>query len=158
MKQRLSCIGATGEIPMAETAPTEYREVIERYLEGFNEQDVTALPEVVTEDVVVHGLFGIDGDVRGIDEYGEWAMSMLGGIPDAEIELEEYFEAGDKITVRWTITGTHTNQLFGLPPTDESFEITALAIFRMEDGKIAEKWYQQDDLGMLQQTGVVEDI
>lgn len=143
---------------MAETAPTEYREVIDRYLEGFNEQDVTALPEVATEDVVVHGLFGIEGDVHGIDEYGEWAMSMLGGIPDAKIELDEYLETGDKVTARWTIAGTHTNQLFGLPPTDQTFEITGLAIFRMEDGKIAEKWYQQDDLGMLQQTGVVEDI
>lgn len=143
---------------MAETASSEYKEVIERYLEGFNEKDVNALPEVVTEDVVVHGLFGVDGDVHGIDEYGEWAMSMLGGLPDARIELDEYHETGETVTARWTITGTHKNELFGLPPTDQSFEIMGLAILRMEDGRIAEKWYQMDDLGMLQQTGVIESI
>lgn len=143
---------------MAETASTQHGEVIERYLQGFNEQDPTVLSEVVTEDVVVHGLFGVDGDVHGVDEYGEWAMSMLGGIPDADIEIQEYLETDNRVTVRWTVTGTHQNDLFGLPPTEESFEITGLAIFRMEDGKIAEKWYQQDDLGMLQQTGVVEAI
>lgn len=147
-----------GEIPMSETAPTEHREVIERYLEGFNEQDPTALPEVVTEDIVVHGLIGVDGDVHGVDEYAEWATSMLSGLPDADIEIDEYLEVGNKVTVRWTVTGTHRNDLFGLPPTGESFEITGLAIFRIEDGKIAEKWYQQDDLGMLQQTGAVEAI
>lgn len=143
---------------MAETASPEYKEVIKRYLEGFNEKDVNALSEVATEDIVVHGLFGVEGTVHGIDEYRDWAMSMMGGIPDAEIELDEYHEMGETVTVRWSVAGTHQDDLFGLPPTDQSFEIMGLAILRMEDGKIAEKWYQQDDLGMLRQTGVIEDI
>lgn len=143
---------------MAEAAPEEYRDVIDRYLEGFNEQDLDALQEIVAPDVVVHGLIGVDGDVNGLEEYGEWGLSIFGGIPDAHIEIDDYFVSGNKVASRWTLTGTHDGELFGVPATGESFEITGLAIFRMEDGKIAEKWYQQDDLGMFQQTGVVEEF
>jgi hypothetical protein len=32
-----------------------------------------------------------------------------------------------------------------------------MALFRIDDGKIAEKRYRQDDLGMLEQLGLVED-
>lgn len=143
---------------MSAPAASEFREVIERYLEGFNEQDMEALPETVAPDVVVHGLIGVEGDVNGIEEYGDWATEMFTGMPDAEIELEDLFSVGDKVAARWTVRGTQENELFGLPATGESVEVSGLAIFRMEDGKIAEKWYQQDDLGMLQQTGVVEGI
>lgn len=141
---------------MAEASPSEHKQVIERYLEAFNEQDGEALSETVTEDITVHGLIGVDGNVTDIDEYAEWGMAFMGGVPDAHLELEDCFEAGDKVAARWTATGTHENDLFDMPATNESFEITGLAIFRMEDGKIAEKWYQQDDLDMLQQTGLVE--
>jgi hypothetical protein len=34
-------------------------------------------------------------------------------------------------------------------------KMTAVAIHRIEDGKLAEKWSDKDVLGMLQQVGVV---
>lgn len=150
--------GHGGRYPMSNAAPEQYRDVFDRYLEGFNEQDLDALQETVAPDVVVHGLIGVDGDVHGVEEYAEWGLSIFSGIPDAHIEVDDYFVSGDKVASRWTLSGTHEGELFDLPPTGESFEITGLAIFRMEDGNIAEKWYQQDDLGMFQQTGVVDDI
>ncbi|MFD1562032.1 ester cyclase [Haloarchaeobius amylolyticus] len=142
---------------MAEATPFKHKQVIQQYLEAFNQQNVDALPEVVTEDVLVQGLIGADGDVNGIEEYGEWWTETLSGFPDAHIEVDDYFESEDRAAARWTFTGTHENDLFGLPATNRSFKITGLALFRMKDGKIAEKRYQQDDLGMLQQLGFVEE-
>jgi steroid delta-isomerase-like uncharacterized protein len=141
---------------MAETKPFEHRQMIERYLTAFNEQDVDALPKLVTEDVLVQGLIGAEGDVNGIEEYEEWWRETLSGIPDAHIEIDDYFESGERAAARWTFTGTQKEGLFGLPATNRAIQITGLALFRMEDGKIAEKKYQQDDLGMLQQLGIVE--
>jgi steroid delta-isomerase-like uncharacterized protein len=141
---------------MAETTHFEHRQMIERYLGAFNEQDVDALPELVTEDVLVQGLIGADGDVNGIEEYGDWWRETLAGLPDAHIEIDDYFESGNRAAARWTFTGTQEKGLFDLPATNRAFEITGLALFRMEDGKIAEKKYRQDDLGMLRQLGFVE--
>ncbi|WP_136591241.1 ester cyclase [Salinigranum halophilum] len=142
---------------MAATKPFEHKQMIERYLTAFNEQDVDALPEVVTEDVLVQGLIGADGDVNGIEEYEAWWRETLSGLPDARIEIDDYFESGDRAAARWTFTGTHERALFEIPATNRAFEITGFALFRIEDGKIAEKRYQQDDLGMLQQLGVIEE-
>ncbi|WP_318568476.1 ester cyclase [Salinigranum marinum] len=141
---------------MAETRPLEHKQMIERYLTAFNEQDVDASPELVTEDVLAQGLIGADGDVNGIEEYGEWWRETLSGLPDAHIEIDDYLQSGERAAARWTFTGTHEKDLFEIPATNRAFEITALALFRMEGGKIAEKRYRQDDLGMLQQLGIIE--
>lgn len=77
---------------MVKATPSKHKRVIERYLKAFNEQDVDALPELVTEDVLVQGLIGADGDVNGIDEYGDWWRETVSGLPNAHIEVDDYFE------------------------------------------------------------------
>lgn len=135
-----------------------HKPVIERYLESINKHEPETLPKTVAEDLVVHGLIGADGDINGIEEYGAWGSEMLSGIPDFNIELQDYFESGNKVAARWALSGTLENEIYGLPATNQAFEITGFAIFRLEDGKIAEKWYQQDDLSMLQQVGIIEGL
>lgn len=141
---------------MAEAPPFDHRDVIEQYLEGYNSQDREALPETVSEEIVVHGLPGVEGDVIGLKEYGEWAAEMMTGLPDAHLELHDSFKTEDKGAARWTLSATHENDMFDMPATGEPFDVTGPAVFRMEDGKIAEKWYQQDGLGMLRQVGLVD--
>jgi steroid delta-isomerase-like uncharacterized protein len=142
---------------MAETTSAEHKQVIERYITAFNEQDLDVLPEVVTEEIHVQGLIGADGDINGIGEYREWWRETLSGLPDAHLDLTDYLESGDRVATRWTFTGTHEHEMFDIPATNRSFEVTGLSIFRMEHGKIAEKLYQQDDLLMLKQLGIIED-
>jgi predicted ester cyclase len=43
----------------------------------------------------------------------------------------------------------------GVPATDRSFEVEAITIHRIADGKIAEEWTVWDALGLLQQIGAV---
>jgi predicted ester cyclase len=43
----------------------------------------------------------------------------------------------------------------GIPPTGKRFEISGQIFHRIEDGKIIESWPLRDDLGMMQQIGVV---
>ncbi len=142
---------------MAETTAVEHKQVIERYIEAFNEQDLDVLPAVVTEDVHVQGLIGADGDIHGIEEYREWWRETLSGLPDAHLDRTDYLESGDRVATRWIFTGTHEHEMFDIPATNRSFEVRGLSIFRMEQGKIAQKLYQQDDLLMLQQLGILEE-
>ncbi len=43
----------------------------------------------------------------------------------------------------------------GIPATGKSVSIPSLTIFRMDNGKIAEGWLVSDNLGMMQQLGVI---
>lgn len=62
---------------------------------------------------------------------------------------------GEKVVVRWTATGTHKGELFGIPVTGKRIKVVGVDIFRVEDGKLKELWLSWDQMGMMRQLGVV---
>ena len=62
---------------------------------------------------------------------------------------------GDKTIVRTTITGVHTNEFLGLPPTGRRISVPEVAVVRFEEGKIVEEWGTPDMLGLMQQLGAI---
>jgi predicted ester cyclase len=62
---------------------------------------------------------------------------------------------GDWVVTRVIVTGTHTSELAGIPPSGKQLDLTASDIFQMANGKIVESWHNVDDLGLLQQIGVI---
>ena len=61
----------------------------------------------------------------------------------------------DKVVVRWTASGTHQGSLMGIPPTGKEVAVTGVDIFRVKEGKLAELWLNWDQLGLMQQLGVI---
>ena len=51
--------------------------------------------------------------------------------------------------------GTHKGELQGIAPTGKEVTTTIILITRLAGGKFAEDWESRDDLGMLQQLGVI---
>jgi predicted ester cyclase len=43
----------------------------------------------------------------------------------------------------------------GMPPSGKKLRFSGTTIVRMENGKIVERWANVDELGLLQQLGVV---
>lgn len=141
---------------MATEAQTA-KDVVRRYTaEGYNEGNPAVIEETVADDVVVHGLPMVDGPVRGRDAYLEWAGDLLKAIPDAHLEIEAVIAEGNTAAVHWTINGTQKGEWGDLPATGEEFRIRALAFVRVEDGKVAEKWYNADETGLMEQLGVTD--
>jgi predicted ester cyclase len=60
------------------------------------------------------------------------------------------------VVTRFTSRGTHQGELWGIPPTGREVEIRSVSTSRIEGGKIAEHWTCADQLGMMQQLGVME--
>ena len=65
---------------------------------------------------------------------------------------------GDKVVVRWT-GRAHTsgvgNPIGRVPPTDKPVKATAIRIFRIADGKVAERWAEAGWLSVFQQIGAI---
>ena len=74
---------------------------------------------------------------------------------DGHWQIEDIFSSADKVTVRWTGSGTHVGEVNGVPATGKPIRVDAITIHRMAGGKIAETWEVWDTLGFLQQLGVV---
>jgi steroid delta-isomerase-like uncharacterized protein len=75
--------------------------------------------------------------------------------PDLHQEIDEVIAEGDRVVARTTMRGTHTGPFMGIPPTGRRFEQQQIHIFRFANGKTVEHRAVRDDLGMLQQLGVI---
>ena len=69
--------------------------------------------------------------------------------------IDNLIAEADKVVVRWTARGTHRGEwvtpLGTILPTGKRVTFTAIHIFRIADGKIAERWAEEDVLGLWQQ-------
>ena len=63
---------------------------------------------------------------------------------------------GDIVAARWSGTGTHRGDGLGIPATHISVKFSGMTFARIQNGKLVEGWNVFDQLGMLQQLGVVE--
>jgi steroid delta-isomerase-like uncharacterized protein len=77
------------------------------------------------------------------------------GFPDLHFKIEDMVAEDSRVVVRWTSKGTHRGPFAGIAPTDRQVFNEGIAIYLIEDGKIAASWSQVDRLGVLQQIGAL---
>jgi predicted ester cyclase len=59
------------------------------------------------------------------------------------------------VAFRQTADGTHEGEFQGIAPTGKTVTIRGMGIARIENGKIAESWWEFDALGLMQQLGAI---
>jgi steroid delta-isomerase-like uncharacterized protein len=129
------------------------KEVSLRLIEGFSQGRAEVIDELVAADIVDHGRF------EGMPEGREGVKALLGAIhaafSDLEITVNRAVADGDLVVVHATNSATMTGDFAGMPATGKHATWEAIHIDRISDGKVAEHWVVQDQLGMLQQLGLV---
>jgi steroid delta-isomerase-like uncharacterized protein len=132
----------------------ENRALLKRfYDQGWNANDIAVYDELVTEDFVDHQ--AIPGLPPGREGFKALNAMFRTAFPDVWLEVEGIISEGDKVSCRWTSTGTHRGDLFGIPATGRSVKVTATVLYRVVDGRLAEGWINRDDLGLMRQLGVI---
>ena len=76
--------------------------------------------DVYSENVILHGYGGVEPGLDSVRRYyaGVWSV-----FPDARVIAEDLIEAGDKVILRFTMTGTHTQPFLGIKMTGRSVRI-----------------------------------
>lgn len=77
--------------------------------------------------------------------------------PDQWWQIDDLVAEGNKVVARTTMTATHTGDFFGIRPTGYAVTLAGVHILRLDEGRIAEHWGSNDDLGLLRQLGVIPD-
>jgi steroid delta-isomerase-like uncharacterized protein len=114
--------------------------VVELYASDFSNHDPSA-PDVGDREALMQ-MFAV------------WGTSF----PDARVTIEEMVGEGDLVAKRWTYRGTHTGEFMGIPATGKEIAMTAITIYRISGGKVAECWWNYDSLGVMQQLGVIPPL
>jgi predicted ester cyclase len=84
-----------------------------------------------------------------------FAAAFYAAFPDLVHVKQDAIGEGDSAAVRFRMEGTHTGDFMGIPPTGRKVVINAIAMFHFQDGKINQVFGQFDQLGLMQQLGVV---
>jgi len=93
--------------------------------------------------------------ITGRDAVIGLLTAFRAGFPDLQMKSEDAFGERDRVVVRWAMSGTHTANLFGIPPTGKAVRVAGISILRLLDGKVAEDCVAEDSLGLMKQLGVV---
>lgn len=131
----------------------ENKTISRRAVENINRGDLDAYLQLYDESVVLHGYPPqIPPNFEGATMfYG----ALLGGLPDAQVIIEDLLAEGDEVAVRFTLRGTHQGELMGVPATGKQLAMAGTAILRFANGKCVERWQNADDLGLMQQLGAI---
>jgi steroid delta-isomerase-like uncharacterized protein len=122
------------------------------FKEVWCEGQEAAIDRYLAPDAVAHGLPG--GDMRGPAGFRPIFHTFRGAFPDLRITVERMVREGDTVTAHTRVTGTHTGDGLGIPPTGKRVTFEGMTIARIVDGQIREGWNCYDFLGMYQQLGV----
>ncbi len=134
-------------------SPEANKNIIRRWVDVWHSKNVAAVTDCVTADYVRHD--PNVPEIRGIPAEQQLMTMFLTAFPDLHFTIEDLLAEGDTVVSRLTARGTHQGELFGIPPTNRHITISAVEIYRLADGKIAEQWAIMDTLGMLQQLGAL---
>jgi steroid delta-isomerase-like uncharacterized protein len=140
-----------GRIGMTEANKAVARRIIE---EVYNGGRLEVADELVASDYVGYDAASPE-PMRGPDGVKRQAEGYRTAFPDIRLTIEDEIAEGDRVVTRWTATGTHEAELFGIPPTGKQATVSGITISRIADGRIAENWISWDTLGLLQQLGAV---
>jgi steroid delta-isomerase-like uncharacterized protein len=129
--------------------------MVRRYLEEvFADGNLDAIPELFAADYVERDPASA-AEIRGHAGVRQDLSVYQTAFSDIQITVEDQIAEGDCVATRATLSGTHVEELSGIPPTGNRVTVTGIVIHRMTDGRLVEGWWNWDTFGLLAQLGAI---
>lgn len=125
------------------------------YEEVFNSGRLEVMDELASPDLVAHDALPPGVPEQGPAPYKRTVEMFRSAFPDLHQEIEDVVAEGDTVAVRVTMTATHRGTFLGVAPTGRRVRYEGMDFLRFREGKMVEHWTATDDLGLMQQLGVV---
>jgi predicted ester cyclase len=118
-----------------------------------NRGNIAAVDEIAAPMFVNHSAPpSVPSDREGVKQV---TLLFRQAFPDGSMTVEDMIAEGDAVATRKTFRGTHEGEFMGIPPTGRHVAIGLIDIVRVVDGRVVEHWNVVDNLGLLQQLGVL---
>jgi steroid delta-isomerase-like uncharacterized protein len=129
------------------------KNIVRQFAEAVNNDNYDALDEIVRADFVRHSQATSDVKIHSLEEFKQFAKLNAEAIPDMVGTIDMMVAEGALVAINATFTGTQIGPMGPFPATNKSMVSKTMAIFRLQDGKIAELWIEWDNMAMLKQLG-----
>jgi predicted ester cyclase len=143
-------------VPAARSVASPHADtrVVERFIDAvFVRFDADAAARLITPDFVSHpwAALGAPAGPAGVHAIVPFFRTAFGEVSATVLDR---LVDGDRVALRYAYAGRHVGDLFGIPATGRHFRMEGIAILRLEDGRVAEYWREEDMLGLQRQLGV----
>jgi predicted ester cyclase len=134
----------------AEANKATVRNYIEEVL---NRRNLDAIEKYLAPNFVDHDA----NNPPGTAEVRKLLTTFLGAFPDLRVTVDAAVAEGDMVACRYTITGTHLGDLFGIPPTNKRATWKEFDMTRFdENGIMVERWACEDQMAQQEQLGLLK--
>ncbi|QGV77647.1 ester cyclase [Streptomyces ficellus] len=130
--------------------------VVQRFVDQvINQANASAADELCTAGYREHdpGNSSYDVDLETAKNETREIMEAF----EPRCTIEGLVAEGDTVCCRMSFTGRHVGAYRGIEATGRELAITGHATFRCEGGRIAESWWNVDEMGLMRQLGVVSE-
>ena len=121
------------------------RELAESYVSAWRERDAEKIAGHFSDagvrrwEIVVPIPIGGPNRFQGPKEIAKPIRSLLGAVPDLELEVRQLVETDQGALVEWVHTGTHTGAWNKLTPQGEHVEFSGVSVYKTSEGKFTEE-------------------
>lgn len=129
---------------------SQAKEVLDGIYQAINTGNLALLDTFVAPGYVEHS----EG-FQGVEPFRQQIAAFRAAFPDLHVSIDDLLTDGDRFASRTTVTGTHTGDLMGLPPTGQRISVESVDIGRIENGQARERWGGLNMYALLTQLGVI---
>ena len=128
--------------------------IVRRLIEQvWNDRRVDLIDEFFSGEIVSH-VTGYPAGC-GLESTQDHTAMYLKAFPDLKLTVEDQIAEGDKVVLRWTMTATQKGELQGFPATGKQVVQSGMTVYRLDNAKVAERWFLADNMGLMQQLGAI---
>ncbi len=114
----------------------------------FEQGNLDEVDEIIHPNFVNHD--PVYPDVTDFDSSKEWVAFNINSLP-AKLTIDALIAEGDKVACLWTARFPD----FINPASGKQITAHGVDITRFADGKVVERWWSKDGLGVMQQVGII---
>lgn len=129
--------------------------LVRRFYAEIDALNIDAMDDLVAENYIDHNPPPFPGLASGREGLKQAFRIFAEATPGRHV-IDDQLAEGDKVVTRLTAEGRHTGELpGGILPTENEMRVEAIAVHRVEGGRLVEHWSAKDELSLLQQIGVL---
>lgn len=116
------------------------KEIVKRFNKEVIENGNVEIFEELMDDHFINHSAPQGADNRKQGMINTFNRILRPAMPDIQVTILQQVAEGDVVTTRKNISGTHTGDFMGVPPSGRHISIDVIDIVRLKDGKYAEHW------------------
>lgn len=138
---------------VAASMSAQNKSLVREFVDAINAQDWPRVMSMLAPDFRRHSAAAGEPEVRSAKDLVTFLQAEFVTFPDATETVLDLVAEGDKVAARHHFRGTQSGPMGSFAPSGRVLSSNYLAIYRIENRRIAEAWAEWDNLYGLKQLG-----